>query len=91
MNYIWTEDAGAGLHYWQLVNKYLLENRFKVESKGSNQGLLDAARELMPMKSDRYCLAFDIVYDNMDVMNKYLDLKEIALKYPKHIVLSDMI
>ena len=38
-----------------------------VESKGSNQGILDAVRELEPQESDRYYLAFDIVYDNMDV------------------------
>ena len=23
MNYIWTEDTGAGFHFWELVNKYL--------------------------------------------------------------------
>lgn len=46
MNYIWTEDTGAGFHFWELVNKYLFHGGFSVESKGSNQGILDAARKL---------------------------------------------
>lgn len=75
MNYIWTEDSGAGLHYWNLVNEHLFQNRYVVENKGSNQGILDAVRKLMPQASDKYYLAFDIVYDNMDVMNKYLELR----------------
>lgn len=91
MNYIWTEDTGAGLHYWQLVNKHLFGNQFRVESKDSNQGLLDAVRELQPEKGDRYYVAFDVVYDNMDVMNKYLELNELAAIYPGQIVLLDMI
>lgn len=91
MNYIWTEDAGAGFHFWELVNKYLFHGGFSVESKGSNQGILDAARKLGPKDGDRYYLAFDIVYDNMDVMNKYLELREIAAAYPGQIVILDMV
>lgn len=91
MNYIWTEDSGAGLHYWNLVNEHLLQNKCVVESKGSNQGILDAVRELTPQGSDKYYLAFDIVYDNMDVMNKYLELKELAAKHPDQIIILDMI
>ena len=22
MRYLWTEDTGAGLHFWKLVNRY---------------------------------------------------------------------
>lgn len=91
MNYIWTEDTGAGFHFWELVNKYLFHGGFSVESKGSNQGILDAARKLGPKDGDRYYLAFDIVYDNMDVMNKYLELREIAAAYPGQIVILDMV
>lgn len=91
MNYIWTEDSGAGLHYWILVNEHLFQNRYVVESKGGNQGILDAVRELTPQEGDKYFLAFDIVYDNMDVMNKYLELKELAEKHPEQIVILDMV
>ena len=91
MNYIWTENSGAGLNYWNLVNEHLLQNKCVVESKGSNQGILDAVRELTPQESDKYYLAFDIVYDNMDVMNKYLELKELAAKRPGQIVILDMV
>lgn len=91
MNYIWTEDTGAGLHYWQLVNKHLFQNTFVVESKGSNQGLLDAVRILTPAEGDLYYFAFDIVFDNMDVMNKYLELKELVNQYPKQFIILDMI
>lgn len=91
MKYIWTEDTGAGLHFWELANEYLFHGEFVVESKGSNQGVLDAVRQLAPDEGDRYYLAFDIVYDNMDVMNKYLELRELAAVYPEQIVILDMI
>lgn len=91
MKYIWTEDTGAGLHFWELVNEHLFHGEFVVESKGSNQGVLDAARELVPSDGDKYYLAFDIVYDNMDVMNKYLELRELAAVYQEQIVILDMI
>lgn len=42
MKYIWTEDTGAGLHFWELANEHLFQGEFVVESKGSNQGILDA-------------------------------------------------
>ncbi len=78
MKYIWTEDAGAGLHYWQLVNHYLLGDEYIVESKQSNQGLLDAVRALDKEVNNNYYIAFDVIYDNMDIMNKYIDLQVIA-------------
>lgn len=34
MIYLWTEDKGAGLHFWELVNKYLYAGELVVESKG---------------------------------------------------------
>lgn len=91
MKYIWTEDTGAGLHFWELVNEHLFHCEFIVESKGSNQGLLEAARELVPSDGDKYFLAFDIVYDNMDVMNKYLELRDLAAVYHEQVVILDMI
>lgn len=30
MKYIWTEDTGAGLHYWQLVNHYLFHDEYVI-------------------------------------------------------------
>lgn len=91
MKYIWTEDTGAGFHFWKLVNEHLFHNEFVVESKGSNQGVLDAVRQLVPNREDKYYLAFDIVYDNMDVMNKYLELKELVKVYAEQIVILDII
>lgn len=91
MKYLWTEDKGAGLHFWKLANACLFENELVVESKGSNQGILDAVRALKPEKADTYYVAFDIVYDNMDVVNKLLELRELAANYPKQIILLDMI
>lgn len=46
MKYLWTEDTGAGLHFWKLVNQLFFNNELVVESKGSNQGLLDAVLDL---------------------------------------------
>ena len=62
MKYIWTEDTGAGLHFWELVNEHLFHCEFIVESKGSNQGLLEAARELVPSDGDKYFLALRLAY-----------------------------
>lgn len=45
----------------------------------------------MPNEGDQYYLAFDLVYDNMDVMNKYLELRELAAVYPKQVIILDMI
>lgn len=45
MRYIWTEDTGAGLHFWNLVNQILFDNKIVIESKASNQGILDAFRD----------------------------------------------
>ena len=41
MRYLWTEDTGAGFHFWKLVNRLFFDDELVIESKGSNQGLLD--------------------------------------------------
>ena len=46
MRYLWTEDTGAGLHFWKLVNQLFFDNELAVESKRSNQGLFDAVLDL---------------------------------------------
>ena len=46
MRYLWTEDTGAGFHFWKLVNQLFFDNELVVESKGSNQGLLDAVLDI---------------------------------------------
>lgn len=46
MKYLWTEDTGAGLHFWKLVNQLFFNDALVVESKESNQGLLDALAEI---------------------------------------------
>ena len=33
MKYLWTEDTGAGLHFWKLVNQLFFDDEFIVESK----------------------------------------------------------
>lgn len=38
MNYIWTEDTGAGFHFWELVNKYLFHGGFLLKAKGAIRG-----------------------------------------------------
>ena len=91
MRYLWTEDTGAGLHFWKLVNQLFLNNELVVESKGSNQGLLDAVLDLDIKDDDKYYVAFDYVVDNQDIRNKYKFLKSVASKSDKHIVILDII
>ena len=33
MKYLWTEDTGAGLHFWKLVNQLFFDDALVVESK----------------------------------------------------------
>lgn len=69
MKYLWTEDAG--LHFWQLVNQLFFESALVIESKESNQGILDALSDLCMKEDDAYYIAFDYVVDNQDIRNKY--------------------
>ena len=67
MKYLWTEDTGAGLHFWELVNQLFFDDAFVIESKGSNQGLLDALSDIDMKEDDKYYIAFDYVVDNQDI------------------------
>ncbi len=91
MRYLWTEDIGAGLHFWRLMNLLIFDGEFVVESKGSNQGILDALSEVEISDSNRYYIAFDYVVDNQDIRNKYRMLKSIADKAEGKIIILDMI
>ena len=91
MKYLWTEDTGAGLHFWKLVNKLFFNDALVVESKKSNQGLLDALAEIDIKEDDKYSIPFDYVVDNQDIRNKYRMLKSIADKAEGKIVILDMI
>lgn len=91
MRYLWTEDTGAGLHFWKLVNRLLSDNELVVESKWSNQGLLDALIDLDIKDDDKYYIAFDYVVDNQDIRNKYRMLKSITDKSEGKIVILNMI
>ena len=91
MKYLWTEDTGAGLHFWKLVNQLFFEDEFIVESKGSNQGLLAAVLDLEIRADDKYYIAFDYVVDNQDIRNKYRVLKSIEKSSEGKIVILDMI
>lgn len=91
MKYLWTEDTGAGLHFWKLVNQLLFNNELAIESKESNQGILDALSDLKIKEDDEYYIAFDYVVDNQDIRNKYRLLKSIAEKSEGKVIILDMI
>lgn len=91
MRYLWTEDAGAGLHFWKLVNKLFFNGELVVESKGSNQGLVDTVLDLDVKEGDKYYIAFDYVVDNQDIRNKYRILRSITDKSEGKIIILDMI
>ena len=91
MKYLWTEDTGAGLHFWKLINQIFFDNELAIESKGSNQGILNALSDLEIKKGDEYYIAFDYVVDNQDIRNKYRLLKSIAEKSEGKVVILDMI
>ena len=91
MKYVWTEDTGAGLHFWKLVNQLFFDDALVVESKGSNQGLLNALSDIDMKENDKYYILFDYVVDNQDIRNKYRILKSITDKAEGKIIILDMI
>ena len=91
MKYLWTEDTGAGLHFWKLVNQLFFENALVVESKESNQGILYSLTSLKAKEEDEYYIAFDYVPDNQDIRNKYRQLKQLVEKSEAKVVILDMI
>lgn len=91
MKYLWTEDTGAGLHFWQLVNQLFFNNELTIESKESNQGILDALSDIEVKVDDSYYIAFDYVVDNQDIRNKYRILKAIEEKSEGKVIILDMI
>ena len=91
MKYLWTEDTGAGLHFWKLVNQLFFDNALVVESKESNQGILDSLISLNAKEEDEYYIAFDYVPDNQDIRNKYRQLKQLAEKSEAKVIILDMI
>ena len=91
MKYLWTEDTGAGLHFWKLVNKLFFDNALVVESKESSQGILYSLTSLNAKEEDEYYIAFDYVPDNQDIRNKYRQLKQLVEKSEAKIIILDMI
>ena len=91
MKYLWTEDTGTGLHFWKLVNQLFFDDTLVVESKVSNQGLLNALSDIDMKENDKYYIAFDYVVDNQDIRNKYRILKSIADKAEGKIIILNMI
>ena len=91
MKYLWTEDTGAGLHFWKLVYQLFFDNALVVESKESNQGILDSLISLNAKEEDEYYIAFDYVPDNQDIRNKYRQLKQLVEKSEAKVIILDMI
>ena len=91
MKYLWTEDTGAGLHFWKLVNQLFFDNALVVESKESNQGTLYSLTSLNAKEEDEYYIAFDYVPDNQDIRNKYRQLKQLVEKSEAKVIILDMI
>lgn len=91
MKYLWTEDTGAGLHFWKLVNQLFFNNALVVESKENNQNLLDALLDIDMKEDDEYYIAFDYVVDNQDIRNKYRMLKTMENKAEGKVIILDMI
>ena len=91
MKYLWTEDTGAGLHFWKLVNQLFFDDALVVKSKESNQGILDALSDIDMKEDDKYYIAFDYVVDNQDIRNKYRVLKAIEKSSEGRLIILDMI
>ena len=94
MVYLWTEDTNAGLHFWKLFNEYCFNGKLCVETKYSNEGVVQALEDLnyngFPVHNC-YIIAFDCSFDNVDIYNKFLKIHAIKSKYPDNIFLLNLI
>lgn len=54
MKYLWTEDTGAGLHFWKLVNQLFFDDAFVIESKESNINYIHFRVILISIEADLY-------------------------------------
>ena len=68
MKYLWTEDTGAGLHFWELVNQLFFDDAVVIESKGSNQGLLDALSDIDMKENDKYSVYISNIVQNVSYL-----------------------
>ena len=66
-----------GISLLEISNRLFFDDELVIESKGSNQGLLDAVLDLDLKGDDKYYIVFDYVVDNQDIRNKYRVLKSI--------------
>ena len=90
MIYLWTEDkeGNSGYQFWKTVSKELFSSTIKVESKKNNARLVYAVEKLVNAE-DIYIIAFDNAFDNTDVNNLYIRLKN-AIKDKENVYLLDM-
>ena len=64
------ENIIVGSFHWPADDSYsIFDNELVVESKWSNQGLLDALIDLETEDGDEYFVAFDYVVDNQDMLS----------------------
>ena len=91
MRYLWTENTGAGLHFWKLLNQLCFDNELVIEIKESNQGILDALSGVRIKEDDEYYIAFDYVVDNQDIRNKYRLLQSMARKSKGKFIILNII
>ena len=59
MKYLWTEDTGAGLHFWKLVNQLFFDDALVVESKmcirdSNEHGIVRSGPQVMLGANDSY-------------------------------------
>ena len=53
-----------------MVNEFFFNGELEVESKGNNQGILDAVSHIDINDNNIYYIVFDYVVDNQDIRNK---------------------
>lgn len=72
--YIWCEDAGSGLQFWQAVFA-VIDKDIQVESKGNNTRLRYAASKISD-DDNQYFILMDNAVDNADVLRELKRLKQ---------------
>lgn len=64
MRYIWCEDEGSGFYFWWLINKAMLDSKYKVVQK---HGIANLVEEVSTILNDgnSYIICFDNSPDNI--------------------------
>lgn len=85
MYYILCEDGSSGFYFWYLINRYMLNNKYNVETTHGISNMVTKLLNVSMDNNDKYFLCIDNSYDNIEVQENLAKIDSIILKNPHSI------